>query len=107
MKLINGDKIRQFASAFEIEASLQAHFRNFQEKYKNTFYYNLPNSVLDIVAKVNKKILSIQTNDNEEANKKIVESFAFGELKVFSWVLAVYCYEHCLNLETLVRIYLL
>lgn len=78
MILINGERIKPLAVVFEIEADLEAHFHNFQAKYKNTFHYNLPNAVLDIVTKVNKKMLSTQPCQNEEDVLKRVESFAFG-----------------------------
>lgn len=65
MICVNADKLKALAVVFEIEASLKAHFDNFQQKYKNSFNYNLPNAVLDIVTKVNTKMLNTKASPNE------------------------------------------
>jgi len=85
---------------------MQVNFHNvfkiFERRYKTSFNFE---SLANIVKRANQTNLrENEKNRCEIAEKEInkAENFVFGEFKIFTWVLVVYCHNCGIALEELV-----
>lgn len=100
MVFINVRELSKLIETAENRGGLEQKVAEFQEKHSIKILLEEYETLVDLAIKINKREKG-KAHDNSKKSST-AEVFTYGELKLFSWTLFLYCFTRTLSLTQLV-----
>lgn len=101
MVFINVRELSKLIESAESRSGLEEKVAEFTEKYSIKILLEEYETLIELAIKINKREKG-KSSDPKRKSAPAAEVFTYGELKVFSWTLFLYCFTRGLALPHLV-----